>query len=217
MVFLTSVDDIYNIIRKMLTKNDVKITGFLIRNQQKQFSIREISRKVKVDYKLGHNSIKRLIKNEIITKRKHGKIELCEINLRDNIDDLIQVENIKAKKFLERNTGIRIIIREIKGKIKTPYYSLILFGSYAKGQQHKQSDLDLLVIVPDKEFIKEVEIAINSTTSIKPIKTHLLVMTSKDFEEMLMSKEELNVAKEALNDHIIFYGAEAYYKSLGVL
>lgn len=201
----------------MLTKNDIKITEFLVRNPQEKFSIREISRQVKIDYKLVHNSIERLVKNKIINKKKYGKTELCALNLKDAADYLIQVENIRAKRFLERNTGINIIIKDIKEKIKTPYYTLILFGSYAKEKQHKKSDLDLLIIVPSKEFIKEMETAINSVRAIKPIKIHSLVITSEDFKEMLASKERLNIAKEALNNHIIFYGAEAYYKLLEIL
>ena len=39
----------------------------------------------------------------------------------------------------------------------------------------------------------------------------------EDFKEMLTAKEELNVAKEVLNNHIILYGAESYYKLLEVL
>ncbi len=135
----------------------------------------------------------------------------------DAVDYLVQVENIKSQRFLKRDIGIKLIIREIEEKIKVPYYTLILFGSYAKGKQHESSDLDLLVIVPCREFIKEAEVAVNSVSAIRPIKIHSVVITPEDFQQMLASKEKLNVAKEALNNHIIFYGAEAYYRLLEVL
>jgi len=201
----------------MLTQNDIKVIEFFLKHTQDEFSIREISRQIKTDYKLAHNSIKRLINKKIIAKKRHGKTELCIINLKDAADYLIQVENIKSRRFLERNTGIKLTIREIKEKIKNPYYTFILFGSYAKEKQHKRSDLDLLVIVPGEEFIKEIEAAINSVSAIKPIKIHSLVVTSKDFMEMLTAKDGINIAKETLNNHIIFYGAEAYYNLLEVL
>ncbi len=201
----------------MLSKNDIKLTGFLLEHPMKKFSIREISRQVKIDYKLTHSSIGRLFEKGIIDKEKYGKTELCKIGLKDAVEYLVQVENIKARNFLERNIGIKLIIEEIKDKIKIPYYSLILFGSYTKGQAHKRSDLDMLLIVPGKEFIKKAEIAIHSVISIKPVKVHSLVMIPEDFKEMLASKEELNVAKEALKNHLIFHGAEAYYKLLEVL
>ena len=201
----------------MLTQNDIKLIEFFLKHTQDEFSIREISRQIKTDYKLVHNSIKRLINKKIIAKKRHGKTELCAVNLKGAVDYLIQVENIKSRRFLERNTGIKLIIREIKEKIKTSYYTFILFGSYAKEKQHKRSDLDLLFIVPGEEFIKEIGAAINSVSAIKPIKIHSLVVTSKDFKEMLAAKDEINIAKETLNNHIIFYGAEAYYSLLEVL
>ena len=34
---------------------------------------------------------------------------------------------------------------------------------------------------------------------------------------MLISREEVNVAKEVLKTHLIFYGDESYYKLLEVL
>jgi len=201
----------------MLTKNDAKITEFLIKNPEGKFSIREISRQIKIDYKLAYNSIKRLIEKKIINKEKYGKTELCVINLKSAIDYLIEVENIKARNFLEENIEIKLIIKEIKEKIKIFYYTLLIFGSYAKRKNHKKSDLDLLIIVPEKKFIEEVEIAVNMVSRIKPMKIHSIVVTAGDFKKMLMSKERLNVAKEVLENHLIFYGVEVYYKLLEVL
>jgi len=200
----------------MLTKNDLKITEFLIRNPQGKFSIREIARRIKIDYKLAHNSMKRLTEKKIIIKTKYGKTELSGINLKEAADDLIQVEKMRAKKFLEKHIGIKIIVKEVKEEIKNPYYTLILFGSYAKGKQHQKSDLDLLIIVPEQESINQTETTVHSVTSIKPIEIHTLIITAKDFQEMLSSKEKLNVAKEVLSNHIIFHGVEAYYKMVEV-
>ncbi|MBS3123145.1 nucleotidyltransferase domain-containing protein [Candidatus Woesearchaeota archaeon] len=198
----------------MLTKNDLRIMEFLIKNQEKKFSIREISRQVKIDYKLVHNSIQRLEEKKLIDYLEFGKTGLWEINLRNNIDDLVQVENIKAKKLLEKEIGIRVIIKDLKEKMNNPYYTLIIFGSYAKSKQHQQSDLDLIIIVPNHESIKEAEIAINSVAKIIPLKLHGFTFTMDDFKRMLIANEELNVAKETLNNHIILHGAEAYYKLL---
>lgn len=200
----------------MLTKTDTKIIEFLIKNQQERFSIRELSRQIKTDYKLVYSSIKRLTEKKVINKEKHGKMELCTLNTKDSTDYLTQVENIKAKRFLEKNTGIRLIIKEIKEKIR-PYSTLMIFGSYAKEQPHKMSDLDLLIIGPDKKFINETEAIVNTVAMIKPIKIHSLIITAENFKEMLVSKEKLNIAKEVLSNHIIFHGAEAYYKLLEVL
>lgn len=197
-----------------LTKNDYKIVEFLLQHLQEKFSIREISRQVKIDYKLVHNSVQRLTAKKIITKKKYGKTELCEINLTEAISDLILVEQRRTYQFLERDIGIKLLVQEVIEKIENPYYTLIIFGSYAKGTQHPRSDIDLLVIASTKEQIAEIERTIHSITSIRPIKTHLIIVTAADFKEMVESKESLNVGKEAAKNHVIIHGTEAYYNLL---
>lgn len=194
-----------------LTKNDCRIAESLLQHLREKFSIREIARQVKIDYKLVHNSVQRLTAKKIITKQKYGKTELCEINLSEAISDLILVEQRRTHQFLEINRGIKLMVQEIMEKIKNPYYTLIIFGSYAKGTQHQRSDIDLLVIVPNKEFISDAERIIHSVISINPLKIHLIITTATDFKEMVEAKESLNVGKEVVKNHIIIHGAEAYY------
>lgn len=197
-----------------LTKIDCTITEFLLQHLQEKFSIREIARQAKTDYKLVHTSVQRLVKRKIITKQKYGKTQLCEINLAEAISDLMLVEQQRTHQFFEKNTGIKLLVQEIMEKIENPYYTLIIFGSYAKGTQHQQSDIDILMIVPTKEQMGETERTIHSITSIKPFKTHLLIVTTADFKEMVESRESLNVGKEVVKNHIIAYGAEAFYNML---
>ncbi len=198
----------------LLTKIDCTITEFLLQHIQEKFSIREIARQVKIDYKLVHTSVQRLVKRKIITKQKYGKTELCEINLAESISDLMLVEQQRTHQFLEKNSGIKLLVQEIMEKVENPYYTLIIFGSYAKGTQHPRSDVDLLVIVPIKEQETETERILHSITSIKPFKTHLMIVTAADFKEMIESKESLNMGKEVIKNHIILHGAEAYYNLL---
>jgi hypothetical protein len=68
-------------------------------------------------------------------------------------------------------------------------------------------------LIPDKKFEKEVSTAIASIERISPIGIHETILTYDDFIEMLKERER-NVAKEVLENHVIFYGAEAFYKLL---
>ncbi len=198
-----------------LTKTDLTVSEFLLTKPHEKFSIREISRQIKRDYKLTHNSVQRLTARKIIIKKKYGKTELCELNLTEAAPDLIWVEQWRTKHFLGKNLGIKILMQNIREKITTPYYTLIIFGSYAKGTAHQRSDVDLLIIVPTKEIISEVERTIHTIISINPLKVHLMNITAADFKEMVEAKEVLNVGKEVIKSHIIVYGTEAYYTMVG--
>lgn len=76
-------------------------------------------------------------------------------------------------------------IKETVNKIN-PKASLILFGSYARGDFHEQSDLDLLVLIDKEEISREdqkrikyplYDIEFETGTIISPI-----VFTKKDWE-----------------------------------
>jgi predicted nucleotidyltransferase len=212
MTLIPSVDVVEDI--TMLTKNDIVITGFLIRNPYKKFSIREIARQVVIDYKLVHNVVKRLKEKRIITTERFGKTQLCGLSLKRTGQYLSQVEDIRAKEFSKKHPSIKLIMQDIKKQMKSPYYTLILFGSFPKGKHHKHSDLDILLIVPDRKSIKLAEVSLAMVLRTRPVNMHPHVVTSKNFVEMLSSKEELTLAKEIVLNHIIFYGAEAYYTLL---
>ena len=197
----------------MLTKNDLIITEFLLNNLNEKFSIRGISRNIKIDYKLVHNSITRLTNKNVIDKKRYGNTDLCSLNL-SSIEYLVQVETYKSNNFLIKNPNIRLIINDIKAALKNPYYTLLIFGSYAKGNQRETSDIDIMLIIPNQNNKNEIKTAVNTATRIRPVNIHSLILTSQEFIEMIDSKQELNVAKEALNNHVVFHGAEAFYRLL---
>lgn len=67
------------------------------------------------------------------------------------------------------NTGIKEAIDAIKGQILAiapDTEAIYLFGSYAYGTPHKDSDIDIFVVVPDSVQKNPVEIAIDIRGSI---------------------------------------------------
>ena len=87
---------------------------------------------------------------------------------------------------------------------------MLVFGSYTKNPR-KDSDLDLLAIAPDEKYSKPINNAISSVARTSPIEIHETILTEESFLS-LSRKKELNVASESLNNHIIIYGSENFYK-----
>ena len=96
--------------------------------------------------------------------------------------------------------------------INFPDYSLILFGSYAKGKADKHSDLDIAIIVSEKDK-EEAERATKPVKRMSSLEIHFLEFTYKDFIEMLKSKDN-NVGKEIIKNFVIFKGGEQFYDCL---
>lgn len=109
----------------------------------------------------------------------------------------------------------REIIEKISEKISkiTPFFVFIVTGSYAKGAQTKNSDLDITIICDNSINPKSIfaELKLESELSIP--KVHPFVFTQKQFLEMLINKE-FNYGKEVAKNNLIFFGGSIYFKIL---
>lgn len=156
-----------------------------------------------------HKTLKKFVKANILKEKKIGNIIVYSIN--NNIKALNTIGFIAEYKA---NT-VRYIpnIQNIIDKIKTPYYSLIITGSYARNKQNKDSDLDIVIICDNKRDPKTIlaEIKLESELSIPKI--HPYVFTKSQFYEMLTNKEE-NYGKETARNNLIITGAKQYYDIL---
>ncbi len=195
-----------------LEKTDFEVLNFLIENLNKEFSIKEIADKLKKPYVKIHSSINRLADKKIIKREIKGRSHYCSIDYKNNINVVCFINSQKAKEFLLKNKKIMIIIEDIVSSIKIPDYTLLLFGSYAKGNADKHSDLDIAIITAG-ENKEEVERAVNSKKRLSSLNIHSLGFNYKEFIEMLKSKE-MNVGKEIVKSHIIFNGCEQFYEAV---
>ncbi len=183
-------------------KTEIKIIKILIEN--KELTIREISKKISSDYKITYTAVQNLIKKDIISIKTIGKSSLCSLNKVFSYE-IYKAEDERKQELL-KNKNLNQLYKEIL-KIKTSFFIFLIFGSYAKNRQSKTSDIDLMFISNEKDFEK----TINNVLSLLPLKTHLLVFTEEEFIRMKDSKEN-SVVREIIEKNIILYGIENYYK-----
>jgi predicted nucleotidyltransferase len=195
-----------------LEKTDFEVLRFLIENLFNEYSIKEISDRLKRPYVKVHNSIERLTEKKIIIMDVKGKSHYCSIDYKNNIDVVCFINSQKSKEFLFKNKKIRLYIEDITQSIKIPNYILLLFGSYAKGSFNKTSDLDIAIITSD-ENKEEIERLINSKKRLLSLDIHSFEFTYNEFIEMLKSRE-MNVGKNIVKDNIIFKGYEQFYNCI---
>lgn len=188
---------------KMETEN--KIISLFI-NEKDPKTIREISKKIKSDYKITHIAAKRLLYKTILLGKEIGKSMLCELNPAYYGVEIYEAEN-KRKEELLKNKNISLMYKEVIKSTGSAFFIFLVFGSYAKGKQTANSDIDLMIISNKKE----IEDKIQEALSLMPIKTHALFFTEEEFIRMKDSKSS-NVIKEALERNIILYGIENYHR-----
>src|SRR3989338_3391268 len=137
-------------------KEELRIIDLFRRNLLKEFTLREIMAKLgKKSYNWTYKAINRMSSSAMLTAQKKGKTTVLRANLNspDLITHLMQLDKEDAYK------NSIPLADELIDKIaaKTPFFILLVVGSYATGQQTKKSDVDAVIIVPDRRKTEELK------------------------------------------------------------
>lgn len=190
-------------VKKHSTKKE--IIQFLLSHKKTEFTIRNISQKVSIDYKTVHGVMQELIEKELVRAKRIGQTVLCSINPAEFNEDIFNAESSRRQELL-KNKNLSALYGYFK-EVEEPFFILLLFGSYASGKNRKGSDIDLMLITDSEDIPKKIK----SKISLIPLKIHLTEFNSKEFVSMLKTTE-FNVGKEAFYNNIILYGIEDYYR-----
>ena len=179
-----------------------RILKLLIENKR-AWTILEISRKLKTDYKNTFQAVGKLYP-DLISKDKKGNLNLIEIKISSNIG-IHEVEKKRTREFLSNNPKIKLIEEDIE-RLNYPFFIVLVFGSFAKGEATDKSDIDVCIISDNPEKTQEAV----SNMGLLPQKIEIQKFTTDEFKSML-NKKENNLAKEIIKSNVILYGTENYY------
>ena len=193
----------------VITNARIKILKLLLANPTQEYTIRGISLETKVNYRLVHQEVIKLEKIELITVKKIGASKVCKINLSYDLSLFSYIESLRKNELLKKHVSLIVINTELD-KIKSKYFTCILFGSYVTGKIKKTSDIDLLFIIPNNTKVEQFEYEIESLFQTFNYKMDINVITENSVNE-LKQKSGLNVLNETIKNHIVLYGTEQYY------
>jgi predicted nucleotidyltransferase len=180
----------------------LEILRLLIENREKTYSIRQISIQRKINYKSAYEGLMALEREGIVILKNLGNTTLCSFAGRFNASVFLVEDERRRDLLKDRNFQV-LYNRLAKHKGQ---FILMLFGSFAKGQQTKGSDIDLLLISDDPKPIQ-------TQVNLLPLKIHLTHVSYRDFDSMLRTKE-FTVVSEAVKHNILLFGIEDYYRLL---
>ena len=196
----------------MLTENQLRIFEPLTKGILKEHTIKEI--KVLSGEKSNNAltlALRKFKEENIVKERKVGRSLLYTINMEnESVFNYIQWANTKKlPKFALR------AIERIKEDVKkyTPFFSIVLFGSYAIGKQTKDSDLDVAIFIEEESKRKTIESAIKSSELKTPLEIHSHVISKEEFLEMLRMDEE-NLGKQIARKHLSVSNSHIFYTLL---
>lgn len=197
-----------------VTMLEMRVIVFFLANAGESFGIRELSRRMNVDYKMVHTAVQKLSKKGVLLKKRQANLDLCSLNIKGDLSLIYYGELLRANNFLQTHKEIISFFNTVREKVKTIFYSLIVFGSFAKGTETAHSDLDLLIIAQSRDAGEEIERVINSEAILLKTKVHVILLAETDFIAGLKEKK-ISIATEALKNHLIIAGVEGFYNTAG--
>ena len=193
----------------------LKIVALFSKDFGKELTIHQIKNELKRSYHLIYDNATELIEQNILNKKIRGHSTICSLNLKnEKTKALLILNSIDEKEQFLNKKAIKSLFEKLVNNTanKIELLSIVLFGSYAKGVETESSDIDLLIISDKKDKNNLVQREIGALETMYDYKINQIVVTTKMFKDMITSKAELNVGKETLNNHIILYGAETFWK-----
>lgn len=179
----------------LMKNNRLEIVKELIESEERP-TIHKLSQKTEIRYSNVYNIVKKLQSEDIISLEKIGNSYNCSINKKP--DPLIfEAEFHRRKKLLE-NGDFKILYQKLNSLMFS--FVALLFGSQAKGNATKNSDMDLMII-SEKDREKEI----GRIISLLPLNIQFIFLTYEEFLSMERSKE-FSVVSEAIKRNIIHFG-----------
>lgn len=185
-------------------KNNLKILKFFADNKNSSYTIKKVSEKLGINYRIAYQEVMALAGESLISIEKIGNSNICSFNYHFS-SKIVEVEQVR-KQELFQNKNIRLVFNRLVDA-KSPFFILVLFGSYAGRTQTKNSDMDFCLIADSRQIEKRMR----SIITITPVDIHLQVFTPKEFRSMIEKKAD-NIGNEILKNNVILYGIESFYK-----
>lgn len=190
-----------------INQTTLKILGLFRNDYKTSFYLREIARNVHVDAKAVGLQLNRLEKVNIVKSLQKGKNKEHTLNLNNflTLYYLILAETFTTLEYLNRNFEIKKLVGETTKKMGK---TAILFGSFAKENMTKESDIDILIIDNEKSdltILKELGNLLSREVNVK-------LMSEEQFTNGLVIKDPL--VQEIAANHIILKGIDNYCNML---
>lgn len=192
-----------------------------MKDPEKQFTVEGIIKKLKIKEAPAtiYRHVNKLIEENILSTEKVGYYNRLSLNFK-NDETLAFLTLIEAKKknsFIEKQEKLtKKLLVEVDNKLKEikEIKVVLIFGSYAKGKQKKESDIDIIVLINKRKDLKQIidnifhNLSFEFGVSVNPI-----IITIKDYFDMLKEEKE-NVGKQSFKDHIIIKGGFEFWQKI---
>ncbi|MBU1122403.1 MAG: nucleotidyltransferase domain-containing protein [Candidatus Omnitrophica bacterium] len=193
-----------------------KILEIFLNAPFKERHLREISRLSKVSLTNVDNSLKIFVKDDMFKRRKVSNMTFFKPNLENDnllkIFELLEME--KKEAFYNKNKKIARLVKKYTQNMialsNKKIQIVILFGSVARGEWSRDSDIDILAVVSEKD--KDLTAVLNKAKKDVSVllKMSPIMTTVSKFKEGFKNKVEFY--DELWRDRIVLYNEFLFWR-----
>jgi predicted nucleotidyltransferase len=193
-----------------------KILEVFMKDPAREIHLREISRLSKVSLNNVNNTMRQFVKDGLFKRREVSNMALVKANL-ENEDSLKLFEYLELKRkkeFYGKNKSIARLLEKYTSTVvdlsKRQIQLVVLFGSVARGEWTKKSDIDILAVSANKDndiisILNKAKVDVSPLLEIRPVST-----TIEKFTEGLKKKTEFY--KGLWDDRIVLYNEALFWQ-----
>lgn len=175
-----------------IAKSHLKVLGYFFEEPYKEVYLRELARKVELSIFSLKNAVDDLVEEGLLLERREGRLRYLKANMENLFFKRLKIA-FNVKKILD--SGIVNYLKET-----TPATSsVVLFGSWTKGEDDRKSDIDILLIgqKPKRINVSDFEIELGR-------KVELTILRWSEWRKK--AKEDRAFYLEVITNGIVFYG-----------
>jgi predicted nucleotidyltransferase len=193
----------------MLTDTELDVFKALLTNPFKQWFFTDVMR---VSKQNSHNTVQRTLKRlrseGLVKETTLGRLKQFTLRLQDDV--VAYYIGLAAVQSLPKPA--RLALEELRVAVEkhTALFSLVVFGSYARGKQRADSDVDVAVFVPPGVDFNKLQGHLAHDTEYSPVPLHIQVITEKEMIHMLATKDQ-NVGKQIVERHLAVHNPAIFY------
>jgi len=202
-----------------LTPKVMTILRAMHPNFEKWFYTRELAALAQVSTWVVSREFSRLVERGVTRQKQEGRERYYALNIANpKTRALCQLfESERREALYRRNRRLSWAMEEFSKRIfdfLPQVQSLVLFGSAARGEMTKTSDVDILVIVPNltqqsfDQLTNDVDKLARDVTATYPLALAPITMSVKDFENA--AREKKRILQDVLRDGLILFGEDRY-------
>lgn len=188
----------------MLKETELKVLSSFF-PEGKEITLKKIQERTKLSYEPVHRIVKQLFEKKLLFEKRFGKTLTYSLNFaKEEIKiGFILYANEKREKFSENYGRVYRALSKIGGR---DVDLLAVFGSYAKGNPTKNSDIDVICISSNKN---KVESEIKGLRYGTNFEFNPVVISKSEFAKIRKENEQFWI--DLVDFGIIFKGYELFY------